>query len=657
MNQGNAGLLALCILLGGTAFAVLFVAPRFVGGDGPLTTVEEQVSAGGAPSGAADAPAAGQAEEQIAAVPKGDRAEGAATADAVPEATETNSGVADAAVAENADRDSSQATDEAGQEAAVAQAEEGEDAVSADIEEARMPAFDLLRVEPDGSAVIAGRAEPGQRLEILNGDDVVASVDVGPSGDFAAVLDEPLSPGNHSLSLRSTDEGDRTVRSEEIATISIPEGDQTELLAMVTRPGEASRIISQPQAPADGVAGEGAATAAAGPAGGAAAGEESPEAAASATEDVADTRIAAPADRDALNEAGVQDEATPDGSAETETAALAPGDEAAATPERSPAAAQSAEPASVPAVRIDAVEVEGDGLFVAGSTRPGATVRIYADDVVVGDDRATGEGRFLVEGRVPLSVGEHRIRADLIEGGQVVARAIVPFMRPDGEVAAAVAANDAPAASAPPEPEVAAREQPDSPSQQDVDAGEPTELAAMPPSAEDRPDIAAEQDLPTASEIRPGSTERSPAPPSAPPAASASRDAAPEADDAMSEMAAASSEVEAASGRNATPEQVPAPSSAAPEGASSAGEPASEPVTIEQAALTPSDASVIIRRGDTLWQISRRVYGQGVRYTTIYLANQDQITNPDRILPGQIFSVPEEALENSEELHRQRLRR
>jgi nucleoid-associated protein YgaU len=55
--------------------------------------------------------------------------------------------------------------------------------------------------------------------------------------------------------------------------------------------------------------------------------------------------------------------------------------------------------------------------------------------------------------------------------------------------------------------------------------------------------------------------------------------------------------------------------------------------------------SVIIRRGDTLWRISRRVYGQGVRYSAIYLANQNQIKNPDRIWPGQVFRVPEETTE------------
>jgi nucleoid-associated protein YgaU len=50
---------------------------------------------------------------------------------------------------------------------------------------------------------------------------------------------------------------------------------------------------------------------------------------------------------------------------------------------------------------------------------------------------------------------------------------------------------------------------------------------------------------------------------------------------------------------------------------------------------------VIIRKGDNLWRISRRLYGDGIRYTTIYQANQDQIRNPDLIYPGQVFLTPE----------------
>jgi nucleoid-associated protein YgaU len=49
---------------------------------------------------------------------------------------------------------------------------------------------------------------------------------------------------------------------------------------------------------------------------------------------------------------------------------------------------------------------------------------------------------------------------------------------------------------------------------------------------------------------------------------------------------------------------------------------------------------VIIRRGDTLWDISRRVYGSGTKYRTIFRANRDKIRRPGRIYPGQVFDLP-----------------
>jgi len=61
--------------------------------------------------------------------------------------------------------------------------------------------------------------------------------------------------------------------------------------------------------------------------------------------------------------------------------------------------------------------------------------------------------------------------------------------------------------------------------------------------------------------------------------------------------------------------------------------------------LQHTDGAVIIRRGDSLWRISRRVYGHGTRYSTIYLANQEQISDPDRIWPGQVFHVPDKSKE------------
>ncbi|MEX2649503.1 MAG: Ig-like domain-containing protein [Alphaproteobacteria bacterium] len=49
---------------------------------------------------------------------------------------------------------------------------------------------------------------------------------------------------------------------------------------------------------------------------------------------------------------------------------------------------------------------------------------------------------------------------------------------------------------------------------------------------------------------------------------------------------------------------------------------------------------VVIRPGNTLWQIARRTYGGGIKYTLIYRANQAQIGDPDLIFPGQVFIVP-----------------
>jgi nucleoid-associated protein YgaU len=58
-----------------------------------------------------------------------------------------------------------------------------------------------------------------------------------------------------------------------------------------------------------------------------------------------------------------------------------------------------------------------------------------------------------------------------------------------------------------------------------------------------------------------------------------------------------------------------------------------------------ASGKAIIRRGDNLWTIARRVYGEGMKYTTIYQANTGQIRDPDRIYPGQVFELPAEIFE------------
>jgi nucleoid-associated protein YgaU len=61
------------------------------------------------------------------------------------------------------------------------------------------------------------------------------------------------------------------------------------------------------------------------------------------------------------------------------------------------------------------------------------------------------------------------------------------------------------------------------------------------------------------------------------------------------------------------------------------------------AVVVPKIATTVVSRGDSLWRISRVTYGAGMRYAVVYKANRDQIRNPDRIYPGQIFVLPMKA--------------
>jgi nucleoid-associated protein YgaU len=49
---------------------------------------------------------------------------------------------------------------------------------------------------------------------------------------------------------------------------------------------------------------------------------------------------------------------------------------------------------------------------------------------------------------------------------------------------------------------------------------------------------------------------------------------------------------------------------------------------------------IVIRRGDTLWQIAQRHYGDGAKYSQIFQNNRDQIRNPNWIYPDQRFKMP-----------------
>ncbi|MCR6498783.1 LysM peptidoglycan-binding domain-containing protein [Shinella sp. CPCC 101442] len=675
------------------------------------------------------------------------------------------------------------------------------------------PAFDLLRVEPDGSTVIAGRGQPNTKLEIKNGQTVVATADIGPSGDFAAVFDQPLAAGDYQLTLNVKDDKGGSKTSEEVATVSVPKDAGGELLAMVSKPGEASRLITVPEAAEK--AGDAAATTTT-----AEKTVEQPAAETAAATETAKTTDAGTAITGEQPAATETAQATTDGSAasgEVATTAVVGGSTNEGGGDKPP--------------RVSAVELEGERMFIAGTAKPGALVRLYANDKLVGEAKADEEGRYVADGKMDLTVGRHTIRADVMsaDGAKVEFRASVPFDRPEGEQIAVVAQDTGTGGAGPALGLIGG-------GAFDKLRGDADKAIAIlkglyangrMPTAEELAAArsATEIALKSLAEFKPGAEEGEAARAMAEKASKAAASAlstlqalpsdatavgaalgsvetavadalAPAIERATTVVetatAAADTSIEAlagqatvlqqqfvalfSDGRNATTAEIqtartglegvlkamtgvtapagatadvqaaidklkgwasaalerfaavpagagkeayqqalaalegmpslqaPATVETANEGAAGSGQSvagtdtgggnpvaassegqtvagtdtaggkaesgnipvanggeaaAEEPETVEQAPLQASKTSVIIRRGDTLWQISRRIYGKGVRYTTIYLANEDQITDPDRIIPGQVFGVPDKTAETdaeAEELHRKHVR-
>ena len=52
---------------------------------------------------------------------------------------------------------------------------------------------------------------------------------------------------------------------------------------------------------------------------------------------------------------------------------------------------------------------------------------------------------------------------------------------------------------------------------------------------------------------------------------------------------------------------------------------------------------VVVNKGDALWRIAYRRFGDGIRYVDIVRRNQRDIVDPDLIYPKQIFAVPRSA--------------
>lgn len=89
-----------------------------------------------------------------------------------------------------------------------------------------VPSFDIVKVDPGGHAVIAGRAAPGARVAVLDGDKKLGDVTADDRGEWVLVPTGPIAPGERQLSLEATDPatGTTTKSSDTVALAVAPPG-------------------------------------------------------------------------------------------------------------------------------------------------------------------------------------------------------------------------------------------------------------------------------------------------------------------------------------------------------------------------------------------------------------------------------------------------
>jgi hypothetical protein len=92
---------------------------------------------------------------------------------------------------------------------------------SSDTDES-LPAFDIVRVERSGDAIVAGRAAPGAIVELLLNGGRRDQVVVNQSGQFVMVPPQ-FSPGDYELTLRSRRPDGRQATSRQSVVVGVNE--------------------------------------------------------------------------------------------------------------------------------------------------------------------------------------------------------------------------------------------------------------------------------------------------------------------------------------------------------------------------------------------------------------------------------------------------
>lgn len=251
------------------------------------------------------------------------------------------------------------------------------------------PSFDTFRMEADGSMVVAGRAEPGQVVDILLGGEAIDRVTADATGNFVALPTAAPADKPRRLTLLADPEG---------AKLS---SDNSYLVAPIAPPVVAS-VIAEPEVE-ETVAPEVVAT----------------------IEDTVPTSLQDPAPE-----------------VERDIATLAPPTVLEAD-EDGVRVVQSASDPVTPNVALDAITYDPTGeVQLAGRATGDGAVQVYIDNQPISAAPVVEGGDWRID--LPeIDTGVYTLRIDELDAaGEVVSRLETPFRREEAADVAAVLAEE-----------------------------------------------------------------------------------------------------------------------------------------------------------------------------------------------------------------------